>query len=189
MSYGLSINYCRCLFHATHTCFYSFSVKNFNALRKQKLEQQASLRRQELTEQRSILIRDGQLSPAVIKVLKKIFFSYAGRSEDSPPSEPLLDILTASRLWYRCGLVLSELGMLADEKAAAAEGAVRDIGISFDEFIECVKSVIEDEEAVFVDSLEEGPPSYEVRRWFATLSVEQLSRNCWLTPLYLSLCL
>lgn len=121
-------------------------------------------RRQELTEQKSALIQNGKLSPAVVSVLRKIFCSYADRNEATYASEPLLDIVSASRLWYRCGLPLSELAILAEEKAAdTIEGAVHDTFIRADDYIECISSVVEEEEAVSVESFEDGPATYEVR--------------------------
>lgn len=144
--------------------YYFYSVKNFNALRKERLDQEAIRRRQELAEQRSVLIQNDKLSPAVIAALKTIFFSYADRDEGTSSTEPLLDIVTASRLWYRSGLMLSELCILAEENAAETiEGAVHDAIICADDFIECINSAVEEEEAVFVETFEDGPASYEVR--------------------------
>ena len=141
-----------------------YSVKNFNALRKKRQLQKANRRRQELEEQRNVLIRNGKLSPDLITVLKKIFFSYAGRDEDTPSSEPLLDVVTASRLWYRCGLMLSELCIIVEEKAAETiDGSVDGTFISAIDFIESVSNVVEEEETVSVETYEDGPPSFEVR--------------------------
>jgi hypothetical protein len=138
-------------------------VKNFNALRKEKLEQEANRRRQELVEQRSVLIQNGKLSKNVITVLKNIFFSYTGRDDGPSPSEPLLDVVTASRLWYRCGLMLTELAILAEEKAAeTANGAVYDTIISADDFIECMSNMVEEEEAVSIEPSEDGVITFEV---------------------------
>lgn len=140
-------------------------MKNFNAARKERLQQEANRRRQELIEQRSLLVQNGKLSPDVITALKSIFFSYAGRDDGPSPSEPLLDIVTASRLWYRCGLMLSELAILAEKKAAeTAGGAVYDTIISADDFVECMSSVVEEEEAVSSEAFEDGLATYEVRR-------------------------
>lgn len=163
------LNCFECLGYLTLTLLLFFSVKNFNNLRKQRLEQQASRRRQELAEQRSVVVQNGNLSSAVVSVLKDIFFSYAGRDDKPSSSEPLLDIVTASRLWYRSGLMLSELCILAEEKAAETlEGAVHDTIITADDYIDCMRSVVEEEEAVFVDTFEEGPPTFEVRLSCAT---------------------
>ena len=144
---------------------FSYSVKNFNALRKERLEQEANRRRQELVEQRSVLIQNGKLSKNVITVLKNIFFSYTGRDDGPSPSEPLLDIVTASRLWYRCGLMLTELAILAEEKASeTANGAVYDTIISADDFIECMSNMVEEEEAVSIESSEDGVITFEVSK-------------------------
>lgn len=140
-------------------------MKNFNSLRKERQEQKAILRRQELSERRSALVPNGKLSSAVITALKNIFFSYTNGDHSATSPEPLLDIVTASRLWYRCGLMLSELCILAEEKAAETlGGAVHDAIVSVDDFIECMSCVVEEEEAVSVESFEDGPSTYEVRQ-------------------------
>ena len=60
--------------------------------------------------------------------------------------------------------MLSELAILAEEKAAETiEGAVHDTFISAEDYIECISSVVEEEEAVSVESFEVGPATYEVR--------------------------
>lgn len=111
-----------------------------------------------------MLVQNGKLSPGVITALKSIFFSYADREHCPYPSEPLLDIVTASRLWYRCGLMLSELAILAEEKATkTADGAIYDTIICADDFVECMSNMVEDEEAVSVETFEDGLATYEVR--------------------------
>ena len=61
--------------------------------------------------------------------------------------------------------MLSELAILAEEKAAeTANGAVYDTIISVDDFIECMSNMVEEEEAVSVETSEDDVITFEVSR-------------------------
>lgn len=100
-------------------------------------------------------------------MLKKIFYAYSSKNDESAAPEQLLGIVAASRLWYRSGLSLPELCSLVEAKVAhrpGAAAALYDNAISADDFLECINRAVKDDIAVSGQAHENGPVTCEVRR-------------------------
>ena len=140
------------------------SLKAFIAVCERKEAENANRRRRELAELSSTLVQDGKLSPHLKSVLRKIFFSYTSVDDTGTLPGTLLDMVTASRLWYASGLMLSDLRALVEAKVASKPGsALYDKMISADDFLECVDHVVQ-QDIASTDSDESVLASCEVRR-------------------------
>jgi hypothetical protein len=126
------------------------------------LQEKNERRRQKLQAERAVLIQGRALTPELTCALQLMFSWYAKEPQQALLSEnPQLNLVAASRLWYRCGMQLSLLDTLVNGKEAP------DGSIHFKQFVDIVQSVVLDEESQHegaeldvVRSL--GSPSFEV---------------------------
>lgn len=94
-----------------------------------------------LAKERLILIQDGKPTAKLISALKEVFMLYAGlspmcdTSDDDFETEKRLNRIMAARLWYRCGMKLSHLEVIFEEKSS----------ISFQDFLDPITRVIEED--------------------------------------------
>jgi hypothetical protein len=101
-----------------------------------------------LSTQRAGLIRDGSLTPKLVDVLRKIFcwFSVSWKP-DNDDQAVRLNRVEASRLWYRCGIKLSNLEQLLEAKSPPTSD------VCFEDFLERLSSVVRAEDEVLGDQL------------------------------------
>jgi hypothetical protein len=90
--------------------------------------------------QRSVLIRNGNLTPELVNALRVIYRYSSDLRLDNPCPDVQLNRVEASRLWYRCGMKLSHLEKLLEKKLPPSNG------ISFEDFLDILSSVIREEE-------------------------------------------
>lgn len=136
------------------------SLQSFATDWKQALKDKNEQRRKKLQKERAVLIKDDVLTPQLTETLKMIFSWYADEPEQAFHLEnPLLTVVKASRLWYRCGMKLSLLDTLLEEREDS------DKNIYFKDFVDILERVIKDEgnqeEEEDVNSI--ASPSFEVR--------------------------
>jgi hypothetical protein len=139
------------------------SLQSFATDWKQALKDRNDQRRQKLQAERAVLIKDRGLTPELTRALKLIFSWYSKEPQQALLSaNPQLNLVAASRLWYRCGIKLSLLDSILNEKGESENH------VCFKDFVNILQSVVydeedqsESEEPCVVGSL--GSPSFEVR--------------------------
>jgi uncharacterized protein YqhQ len=114
--------------------------------------------RANLVAQRGLVIKDGQLTPEVIRVLKSIFSLYTENLYCKERGDPLkINVTRAARLWYRCGIKLPTLDSIMDGKD--------ELTVTFDEFLSIVKAVAAEDEVIWKSlafSKSVAGPAFEV---------------------------
>lgn len=115
------------------------------------------MKRNALAEQKAQIIKDGKLTSKLIETLRKIFSMYSDDSDvdTACPNQIKLNSISASRLWYRCGISLSHLHSLLEPIPATmslgeentSEKKTRKF-VTADDFINLITKVVEDEELV-----------------------------------------
>lgn len=65
-----------------------------------------------------------------------------------------LDVISASRLWYRSGLKLKDLGDIIEEKALSEGCLFADVRITFEDFYNPLSPIFAEDEAFFTTSLD-----------------------------------
>lgn len=100
---------------------------------KQARQEKDAKLRQKLLTQRSVFVKDGNMTPEVEDVLGDIFASY------SRSKSPSLNEIEASRLWYQCGMKLASLQEVLERKKDLST-------VEFKDFLNLLKMVIQDEE-------------------------------------------
>jgi hypothetical protein len=121
---------------------------------KQAQKEKESQRRQEIMSQRSVLIDAGMPTTALVKILRSIFTQYLSDEQSC------LGYVEASRLWYRCGLKLSSLKNILDNKAS--DHGEREI--EFCDFLGLIQRVIAEDAKHFAtcSSDERFPLCFEI---------------------------
>ncbi|KAG7373198.1 HECT-domain ubiquitin-transferase [Nitzschia inconspicua] len=107
---------------------------------KQAQNDKFSRQRQAILSQRSVLIDAGRPTSALVRTLRAIFTQYLSKEGSC------LNNLEASRLWYRCGLRLSSLREIIDNKSEGSDGKK---WIEFNDFLGLVERVISDDAKQF----------------------------------------
>lgn len=130
----------------------SFSLRSFSTDSKQAQQEKDMQRRKELASQRLVLIQNKKLAPGLVKILHEIFVRYSGSKEQNTQ----LKHVEAVRLWYRCGLTLSNLDTLIQDKKKS-----QPIQICFDDFLEVLSSVIREEEHSMDGQLHHSTESHD----------------------------
>jgi hypothetical protein len=98
-----------------------------------------------LNSQRAILIEDGMPTPQLVSVLKNVFAQYKEEESNSTADVELtLSYTAASRLWYRCGMKLSCLGTILEEKPSPSLPL-----ITFEDFLAVIEKIVEEDETLF----------------------------------------
>jgi hypothetical protein len=98
-----------------------------------------------LNSQRAVLIEDGMPTPRLVSVLKTIFAQYNEEESNSTTDVELtLGYTAASRLWYRCGMKLSCLDTMLEEKSSSSLPL-----ITFEDFLAVIEKIVEEDETVF----------------------------------------
>jgi hypothetical protein len=98
-----------------------------------------------LNSQRAVLIEDGMPTPRLVSVLKTIFTQYKEEELNSTTDiDVTLGYTAASRLWYRCGIKLSCLDTMLEEKSSSALPL-----ITFEDFLAVIGKIVEEDETVF----------------------------------------
>jgi hypothetical protein len=98
-----------------------------------------------LNSQRAVLIEDGIPTPHLVAVLKAIFSLYKEEVTDSTTDAELtLNYTAASRLWYRCGMKLSCLDTMLEEKPSPSLPL-----IEFEDFLAVIEKILEEDETLF----------------------------------------
>lgn len=118
-----------------------FRLSSFATDWKQAQIEKDTLRRRELECDRSILICEGSLSPKLLVVLKAIFALYATNGNVLDGVGIRLTKIEATRLWYRCGIKLSNLEEILKNKPKEAERK-----IVFEDFRILLQCIVEDDE-------------------------------------------
>lgn len=92
-----------------------------------------------------MLIQDGLPTEKLVSELRTIFSWYASSQDFKLQDDDMhLTRVEASRLWYRCGMKLSSLETLLQEKSPSSNV------LRINDFLNLVKKVIqEDEESMF----------------------------------------
>jgi hypothetical protein len=94
------------------------------------------------------MIRDGSLTPELVNVLRKIFCWYSVSWKlDDDDHLVRLNRVEASRLWYRCGMKLSNLEQLFEAKSPPTSD------VCFEDLLERLSSVVRAEDEVLGDQL------------------------------------
>jgi hypothetical protein len=84
-------------------------------------------------------------TPNLVSVLKTIFSLYKEEETDSTTDVELtLSHTAASRLWYRCGMKLSSLDTMIEEKPSLSLPL-----IAFDDFLAVIEKILEEDETLF----------------------------------------
>jgi hypothetical protein len=65
-----------------------------------------------------------------------------------------LDVISASRLWYRAGLKLKDLGDIVEKKSLSEGCLFADARITFEDFYTPLSSIFAEDEAFFTTSLD-----------------------------------
>jgi hypothetical protein len=98
-----------------------------------------------LNSQRAVLIEDGMPTPQLVSVLKTIFAQYKKEEANSTADVELtLSYTAASRLWYRCGIKLSCLDTMLEEKPSPSLPL-----ITFEDFLAVIEKIVEEDETLF----------------------------------------
>jgi hypothetical protein len=98
-----------------------------------------------LNSQRAVLIEDGVPTPHLVSVLKTIFSLYKEEETDlTTDVELTLSYTAASRLWYRCGMKLSCLDTMLEEKPSPSLPL-----IAFEDFLAVIEKILEEDESLF----------------------------------------
>jgi hypothetical protein len=98
-----------------------------------------------LNSQRAVLIEDGMPTPQLVSVLKTVFAQYKEEDSNSIADVELtLSYTAASRLWYRCGMKLSYLGTILEEKPSPSLPL-----ITFEDFLAVIENIVEEDETLF----------------------------------------
>lgn len=109
-------------------------------------------KRQEILRRKEILIKNGCLTTELVHVLMHIFSWYQDCQEHNDivdkDSGMKLNLLEASRLWYRCGIHLSGLMALvkARKEAADSQSTTDAIFVHSKDFIDVIRQIVADEE-------------------------------------------
>jgi hypothetical protein len=94
------------------------------------------------------MIRDGSLTPELVNVLRKVFCWYSvSWKPDNDDQVVRLNRVEASRLWYRCGMKLSDLEQLLEAKSPPTSD------VCFEDFLERLSNVVRAEDEVLGDQL------------------------------------
>ena len=96
------------------------------------------MRRRELESDRSVLIVGGSLSPPLRIVLRDIFSCYAANGSLVDIASLRLTKIEASRLWYRCGMKLSSLYEILEQKERVET-------IVFEDFCSLLQRIVDDD--------------------------------------------
>ncbi len=118
-----------------------FRLSSFATDWKQAQIEKDFLRRRELESDRSILIFQGSLSLELVAVLRDIFSRYAANGSIQDGRSIQLTKIEATRLWYRCGIKLSNLEEILKNKPREAERK-----INFEDFRILLQRIVEDDE-------------------------------------------
>lgn len=88
-----------------------------------------------------MLIENRKPTPRLVSVLKTIFARYDEKNT-TPASdvECTLGYTSASRLWYRCGMKLSCLDAILEEKSSPLPL------ITFEDFLGVIRKIVEEDE-------------------------------------------
>jgi hypothetical protein len=98
-----------------------------------------------LNSQRAVLIKDGIPTPQLLSVLKTIFTQYNEEASNSTTDVELtLNYTAASRLWYRCGIKLSCLDTMLEERPSPSLHL-----ITFEDFLAVIEKIVEEDETLF----------------------------------------
>lgn len=122
----------------SHIAFRIFvRLQHFVSERKRSQYEEDELKRVALAQKRSLLIQKGRITPELEVVLTSIFSSYAETDIDED-GEILLDTVTASRLWYRCGMKLSGLESILEKNARSS--------LTMADFMEVITRIVQEDE-------------------------------------------
>jgi hypothetical protein len=84
-------------------------------------------------------------TPRLVSVLKTIFAEYKEKESKSTRGiELALCYTAASRLWYRCGMKLSCLDTMLEDKSTSSLPL-----ITFEDFLTVIGKIVEEDETVF----------------------------------------
>lgn len=124
----------------------SFSLRTFATDWRKVQQDKDETLRCTLKSQRAVLIEDGMPTPRLVSVLKTIFVQYKEEESNSTTDAELtLDYTAASRLWYRCGMKLSCLDAMLEEKSSSPSLPL----ITFEDFLAVIEKIVEEDETVF----------------------------------------
>ena len=115
-------------------------LRSFATDWKQAQQEKHIQRRQKLLSERSVLVRNGMLTPELVNVLREIY----RHSSSNPYQNVQLNRVEASRLWYRCGMKLSHLDELLKTKIPPSNE------ICFEDFLENFIRVVQEEDDEFL---------------------------------------
>ena len=119
----------------------SHSLRAFATDWKQAQKEKDIQKRGKLKSQRSLLIQDGLPSEELVLELRTIFSWYArSQNFNLQDNDMHLTRVEASRLWYRCGMKLSSLETLLQEKSPPSKV------LRINDFLILVQKVIREEE-------------------------------------------
>ena len=123
-----------------------FSLRTFATDWKKAKEEKDQETRQRLADERSVLIRDGSMSPELRKVLEEIFLMYSDcddTMEEDGKSAVTLTSALASRLWYRCGMKLASLENILEAKDDDEHTG----NVTLEDFLGVIEKVVEEDAA------------------------------------------
>ena len=130
-------------------------MQNFNSGWKEAQQKKDDENRKQLASIHSLLIKDGELTPRLVDVLKSIFSWYSSSSSDE--REVQLDRVEAARMWFYCGIKLANLDSMFEADELKTH-------VLFDDFLRLVRRVAkEDGERIELQAKEQlGGSSVEV---------------------------
>jgi hypothetical protein len=117
------------------------SLRAFATDWKQAQKEKDIQKRGKLKSQRSLLIQDGLLTEELVLELRTVYSWYA-KSQDFELQDDDMHLtrVEASRLWYRCGMKLSSLETLLQEKSPPSNV------LRVNDFLNLVQRVIREED-------------------------------------------
>ena len=111
---------------------FDISLKVFAASRRLSLLSDQESRKAELKARLNELIPNGNPSEKLTACLRSVFSLYC----DDPTLNGAINETAASRLWYRCGIQLSNLEQLLEDKSPVTN-------IEFDDFLQVITDLID----------------------------------------------
>lgn len=121
-------------------------LERFDSYWNNAQEKKATLRLQQLAASRAILIDRGEPTPRLVKALENIFASYESHNASIPSGDVKLDMLQASRLWYRFGFNLENLFALVESRPSKTL-SLHETTVSFQDFLLTIKGLIHEDES------------------------------------------